>query len=133
MAKVTRPFSWNHRPYVPTPGELFRVGAGFPPLAAQAAGRLLSRYVTGTLEFVPRTYPSEELLLKWGSVAEPLSLAECPEGLRNLMGSLVDAALVLDMMTRNATDAVGRKCTSFKHIRTQELWQLENVRPPVLA
>lgn len=65
--------------------------------------------VLGTpFAFFPRSHPEEIMCLKINGAA-PLSMNQCPDGLRSLIGWLVDAALVMDTLGEAHPERMARR------------------------
>jgi energy-coupling factor transporter ATP-binding protein EcfA2 len=68
--------------------------------------------IIGNVEFAVRTYPKEELQIKWHE-REPLSLSQCPDGLKCIAGALADTFLTFDRMTVDRSNEEGEELTAF--------------------
>ena len=63
---------------------------------------VLSEVMGKKFAFFPRNHPEKFMCVKLNG-GPPLSMSQCPDGLRSLIGWLVDAALVMDGFTKSGS------------------------------
>lgn len=80
-------------------------GGGSPPRSTRIRNAVEAAvaHITGTpFTFKVSTYPQPNLQVKWGSTLLPLDML--PDGLRSIIGWLVDAAVMLDVWLEGRRD-----------------------------